>query len=127
MKDDELDRILSNEEAIIPSSGFVGSVMDDVRREAAAPPPIPFPWTRALPGIAAMGCALATLGVAMVMLFTQESASQPPPVILSRAFSAILEAAKSLRAGWVALALVLSLLSVKLSSRSRRARTTETR
>ncbi len=45
----EFDRIMSEEE-ILPSSGFAASVMDAVRREAAAPPPIPFPWKRALPG-----------------------------------------------------------------------------
>jgi len=32
--------------------GFLASVMDRVREEAAAPPPIPFPWKRALPGMA---------------------------------------------------------------------------
>ena len=43
MKDDELDRILSKETEIAPSSGFVSAVMDVVRSEASAPPPIPFP------------------------------------------------------------------------------------
>ena len=49
--EDEMDRILSGEDEILPSSGFTVSVMDAVRREAAAPPPIPFPWKRALPGL----------------------------------------------------------------------------
>ena len=35
--DDEINRILSSEEEILPSSGFAVSVMDAVRREAAAP------------------------------------------------------------------------------------------
>ena len=51
MKDDDLHRILSQERQVIPSRGFVIAVMDSVRREAAAPPPIPFPWKRAWPGI----------------------------------------------------------------------------
>ena len=34
----EIDRILSREDEILPSSGFAVSVMDAVRREAAAPP-----------------------------------------------------------------------------------------
>ena len=55
MKDPEIDRILSAQfsarDEILPSSGFTASVMDAVRREASAPPPIPFPWKRALPGI----------------------------------------------------------------------------
>ena len=52
MRHDDLDHILSEGQDILPSSGFVGSVMDAVRYEAAAPPPIPFPWKRALPGFA---------------------------------------------------------------------------
>jgi len=49
MKDDDIDRILFQQDEIVPSSGFAASVMDAVRREASAPPPIPFPWKRALP------------------------------------------------------------------------------
>ena len=54
MKEDEydLDRVLAEREEIIPSSGFVASVMEAVREEAAAPAPIPFPWKWALPGLA---------------------------------------------------------------------------
>jgi hypothetical protein len=50
MTDKRIDEILGTEEALIPSSGFVSAVMERVREEAAAPPPIPFPWKRALPG-----------------------------------------------------------------------------
>jgi hypothetical protein len=53
MKPDELDRVLSREAEIIPSSGFIRSVMAAVQNEAVAPPPIPFPWKRALPGLLA--------------------------------------------------------------------------
>ena len=35
--EDEINRILSREDEILPSSGFAVSVMDAVRREAAAP------------------------------------------------------------------------------------------
>ena len=35
--------------------------MDAVRREAAAPPPIPFPWKRALPGLVVAGLALVLI------------------------------------------------------------------
>ena len=49
-----LDAALQPEsDRLVPSSGFTESVMSAVRAEAAAPPPIPFPWMRALPGIAA--------------------------------------------------------------------------
>jgi hypothetical protein len=45
-----IDEILGTEEGLVPSSGFVSAVMERVREEAAAPPPIPFPWKRAVPG-----------------------------------------------------------------------------
>ena len=48
---DAMDNILANEPELIPSSGFLASVMERVQEEAAAPPPIPFPWKRALPGM----------------------------------------------------------------------------
>jgi hypothetical protein len=49
---DGLDAMLATEEGITPSSGFLSTVMERVEEEASAPKPIPFPWKRALPGIA---------------------------------------------------------------------------
>lgn len=40
---DKIDRILSREDEVLPSSGFAASVMNAVRQEAAAPPPIRSP------------------------------------------------------------------------------------
>lgn len=119
MRNDDLDRVLSEEQEIMPSSGFVSSVMDAVRREAAALPPIPFPWRRALPGLTVAALALGLVFAADIALFTSGTAAQPLPVVLPSAFSLILEAAKTVRAGWIALALILSLASVKLSIRLR--------
>lgn len=51
MNNDDLDRMLMEREEIVPSSGFVASVMEAVQQEAAAPAPIPFPWKWALPGL----------------------------------------------------------------------------
>ena len=53
MKEDEydLERELVEREEIVPSSGFVASVMEAVRADADAPAPIPFPWKWALPGL----------------------------------------------------------------------------
>lgn len=51
MTRDKMDQILAAEEELAPSSGFLASVMERVREEATAPPPIPFPWKRALPGM----------------------------------------------------------------------------
>ena len=43
MRTDDLDRWLSEGEAIVPSSGFTAGVMDAVHREALAPPPDSIP------------------------------------------------------------------------------------
>jgi hypothetical protein len=62
---DAIDRVhdvLSSEDAILPSSGFLLAVMERVQQEAAAPEPIPFPWKRALPGLVLLLGALGWLG-----------------------------------------------------------------
>jgi len=110
------DRILSKEQEIAPSSGFVLSVMDAVRRETETPPPIAFPWRRALPGMLAAGFALVCVLVLGVMLF-RETATQPIPAGLLSVFALIVRSWKFVGANWIALALVLSLASLKLSAR----------
>jgi len=117
MGDDDLDRILSTGQEIIPSSGFVASVMDAVRHDAATPPPIPFPWKRALPGLCAAGLVLVSVFAAGSALFIRRTAAQPLPGKLLSAFALIFEASKTVDASWIALALILSLASVKLSMR----------
>lgn len=115
----EINSILSREDEILPSSGFTSSVMDAVRREAAAPPPIPFPWKRVLPGLVVAGLALVLIlirGVAAIAQLgkattTQLSVSVPPgmPSIFN-------EGIKS-AAIWTVLALLVAFVSVKLSMR----------
>jgi hypothetical protein len=115
ISDDDLDRAFA--EGIVPSSGFTGAVMAAVLREASAPPPIPFPWKRALPGLLAGALAL----VAMIIVFVRD-ASRPAsagPIqdgllpVLSRAS----EIAKVYGIGWVLLAILLTLACVTLSMR----------
>jgi hypothetical protein len=116
MRDDDIDRILSKEQEIIPSSGFVGSVMDAMEREAAAPP-IPFPWKRALPGLTAAGFALVWMFVAGISVFIRGTVTQPLSPQLLSSFAVIIEAWKTVGASWITVALVLSLASVKFSRR----------
>jgi hypothetical protein len=59
--DAQIDAVLSADDSIYPSSGFTESVMSAVGRESAAPAPFPFPWRRALPGLAAIAAALLLL------------------------------------------------------------------
>ncbi|MGO9640502.1 MAG: hypothetical protein ACLP1Y_04240 [Candidatus Acidiferrales bacterium] len=125
MTRDALDRILSAEDQIVPSSGFAASVMDAVRREAATPPPIPFPWKRALPGFVVGIVAIAGLFVAGFALCTPETAVAPSSVLsLTQLVSAArLAAVKADGAGWIALAFLLTLASLFFSFRATGSRT----
>jgi hypothetical protein len=60
--DDKIDHIMSAEDELIPSSGFLASVMERVQEEAVAPAPIPFPWKRTLPGILAIAGIFGWVG-----------------------------------------------------------------
>jgi hypothetical protein len=58
MDDKDLERILSSEAHLVPSSGFALSVMDAIREAEAEPPPARFPWWRLAAGVTACtGCA----------------------------------------------------------------------
>jgi len=117
MRDDDLDRILSSQQEIIPSSGFVDAVMDAVRHESETPPPMPFPWKRALPGLFAACFALMSVFVAGITPFTRGTPTWPLPAGLLSSLDLILQAWKTVGASWIALALIVSLASVKLSMR----------
>jgi hypothetical protein len=115
----EINSILSREDEILPSSGFAVSVMEAVRREATVPPPIPFPWKRALPGLVVAGSALALILVGGVVAIVQLSKATTPPLSMSAPpemppiFSSGIESA----AVWTVLALLVTFVSVKLSMR----------
>jgi hypothetical protein len=107
---DDIDRVLASEDSIVPSSGFAASVMEAVRRDAEAPPPIPFPWKRALPGLIYCMAALAA--------FLIVGLSQPGRgTELSNTLTRVFDAAKAAGVGWIAVALVVSLVSVVVSMR----------
>ncbi len=113
MKSTTLDAILATEEAIVPSSGFLAAVMERVEDESRAPAPIPFPWKRALPGF------VLTVGVfgwgteELVRLGAPALKAHPMAMPhVSFAMTRPLE-----QAGWVALALGISLASWLLARR----------
>jgi hypothetical protein len=124
MKDPEIDRILSAQfsahDEILPSSGFTASVMDAVRREASAPPPIPFPWRRALPGIVVASFALAVVVIVAIATIVEVGRGNvslgTTTISLSLPWPAWQGTANSI-VGWTALALVVAFVSVKLSMR----------
>ena len=108
-----IESILATEEDLIPSSGFLASVMESVREEARLPKPIPFPWKRVVPGILLAGGVFAW-GAVELFRYGLPTVSGVPliPPHLASALERPLE-----QAGWVALALGASLLSWLLSRR----------
>jgi hypothetical protein len=118
MRDDELDRIYSDETRIEPSPGFTARVMDAVRHEASAPPPIPFPWKCALPCLAAWTLLLVSVvikGFGQAAPVPSTSTRFPPA--LTTLLRGLFEAARTVGAGWIMLALLLALASTMLSMR----------
>jgi len=113
-KDDAvINRILATEEELIPSSGFLAATMQRVREEAAMPKPIPFPWLRALPGIMLAVAVFGWGGFAMVragLRSARETAFVLPHLVAANAHA--LEPA-----GWVAVALVVPMLTWILTRR----------
>lgn len=124
MRDDELERILSKEEEeLLPSSGFVASVMEAVQQEAVAPPPIPFPWKRALPGMIAAAIGLVAVFAVGVTLLRGGSGGEVISAKLLSMIAVVIGVWKAAGASWIVLALVVSLASVKVSMRIARRRT----
>jgi len=115
---EEIDRILYDQE-FLPSSGFTVSVMDAVRREAAAPPPIPFPWKRALPGLVVAGIALSLVLIAIASALLQAGKAAPPQFSMSfrSVVPSLLRGDIESAAIWTVLALLAAFISVKLSTR----------
>jgi len=113
MTDERMDEILGAEDELVPSSGFLASVMERVRKEAAAPPPIPFPWKRAVPGIVVATGVFGWSAVEFARRIGPAMGSVTlPPVQLSAALVRPLE-----QAGWVVAACALSIATWLLSRR----------
>jgi hypothetical protein len=117
---EEVDRMLSIEEEILPSSGFAVAVMDAVRREAAAPPPIPFPWKRALPGMI-VGCLvflLALIAVVAVVVYLPKTSTIPQVSTIPTSLGQLgLNGGIESATKWTVSALLVAFISVKLSMR----------
>ncbi len=119
MTEAEIDRILCTRDDIQPSSGFTAAVMEAVRREASVPPPIPFPWKRALPILVLAAFALALVAVAGLAAIVQagrgavipHAVSSMPPV------SNLIPAGLGSALAWTAASLLGAYVVVKLSMR----------
>jgi hypothetical protein len=115
MEHDHLDEILSSADDIVPSPGFITNVMAAVREEASAPPPIPFPWKRVVPGLAVGACTFIAFLVATLAPSSGGPIQVAPGVSL--ALYTIVEAAKAIEAAWIVLALTFVVVSMKFSMR----------
>jgi hypothetical protein len=107
-QDVELDHMLAthmnaSKDQLTPSSGFTQSVMDAIREEATAPPPIPFPWKRLLPASIALLAALIGLGI---------FASHHAPALPN---NLAISPAATMNLMWIALAIGLSLIAARIS------------
>lgn len=100
MKPEELDRVLSGEADIVPSSGFVASVMEAVTAEASAAP-LAFPWKRAWP--LAAGFPVLFLWLAVSQIGIGPEAATPGPDLYEW-FETIVPMAT----GWVASGLLMT-------------------
>jgi hypothetical protein len=112
--DAHLDAALSTEQdQILPSSGFADAVMTAVRAEAAAPAPIPFPWKRAIPGLVVLAGGFALL-VALLATLVSEFARRGPASANEAKWkldvTPLLHSVTSLDAAWIALALAVPLV-----------------
>lgn len=108
MRDDDLDRILSGEEPIAPSAGFVASVMVAVRQENATPAPLSFPWKRALPGIAAAIISVVLLGAEIARSLAAPTVSEHTGMMFSGWSGATTV--------WIAVAAIVSVAAVTLGT-----------
>lgn len=112
MDREPMDRILADEDALEPSSGFLAAVMERVNEEATAPPRIPFPWKRAVPGFVIAVAVLVWAVVEMSRYARAGVSLALPHVNLSAAITPAIQ-----QGGWVALALVLAWAGWKLARR----------
>jgi hypothetical protein len=113
---DELDHLLGSHDDIVPSSGFADAVMAAVRHDAWATPPLRFPWKHAARG-PLMAAVAVGIGLASGVVRPAAIGSAVPDAVgSSGVLASIGDAALSGRLGWLALAVLLTLVSVGVSS-----------
>jgi hypothetical protein len=116
---DRLDAILADEGEIVPSSGFLARVMDKVQDEVTAPPPIPFPWKRFLPGFV-LTAGVFGWGAVESVRYAVHAAAGGLALPKMQMAAGVSEPAQ--QAGWVVAALAVSaacwLLSRRIAGRS---------
>jgi len=107
MRPVDIDRLLADNEEIPPSSGFEASVMQAVLQEATAPPPLAFPWRRALPGF------MALLAVFAVAIWNGIGALNDPSAgaVFDDQVRALLDFVARGEFQWIAITVVMTIVS----------------
>jgi cell division protein FtsX len=100
---------------IAPSSGFVNSVMDAVRSDAAGPPPIPFPWKYALPGLAGSIGAIVWLLLQVRRLPVSDAAAPTFTPNFSAHLVSWLQTLQMAGVTWILLAVLAMWAGIRLS------------
>jgi hypothetical protein len=118
VREHELDQILSEERDVVPSTKFTKSVMDAVRLEAAAPPPLAFPWIRALPGFAAGIFASMWIFIEGFRLYEPQKTTTFVPASWIERLTPLIAKAEASGVGWILLALAVTAVCVELTWRA---------
>ena len=86
MMPDDLERILSSEDLLEPSSDFAMDVMAAVRRQASESTPLRFPWFRFVAGLAA-SVVMAVAGTILLLLSAPALNAMTTPLAALVAFT----------------------------------------
>ena len=108
----QLDRILGQEDALLPSSGFSAGVLDAIQAHSAQPAPIPFPWKRAIPGIAAL-----LAGIVIVLRLAAAALRNASPLPIDFRPAQAVVAQTIIQSGPVLLALAAAFACILLTRR----------
>ena len=115
MTPEEIDRALASDTVRVRASPrFAAAVMARVRREAKAPPPLAFPWTRAAPGIAVIVLTLVLAVSSLLSAPSAETAGRASPALERAAeiTAAAGDAFAALDARWALIWTVVAVLTV---------------
>jgi len=118
LTDSDIDRVLATaNDCILPSSGFAGEVMSAILHDASAPAPIPFPWKRALPGLAGIVVAAALLLWAILTVAHSPATSDQiaPAISASRLAASLAHPTGSMP--WIVIALAIPVACLLLCRR----------
>ena len=112
---DDLDRALIDDEAIVPSSGFSSSVMASIQAGTTAPPPLAFPWRRALPGLLAAGIVI--VGFVAVLATALSAPTLPESSTWTSGIGPIVTAVTTPAVVWSIAGIGLALISASIGTR----------